>query len=169
MINKFKNLLKKAVKMTDDIVVNMDGGVGGSWEVKNSDIECAIDEQIVECDDMNDCMPPWGHSDLEYLAKNPSPYTGIPAPAYLEDDPWFGPAPERTEKQKDYMAVEMEWKIEEEKKRKESGAEPDDIHQKMYEIATKNWNTVSESQGGSENFQEGPGGWNSGNGWGLYK
>ena len=41
------------------------------------------------------------------------------------------------------------------KKRKESGAEPDDIHQKMYEIATKNWNTVSESQGASENFQEG--------------
>ena len=34
------------------------------------------------------------------------------------------------------MAVEMEWKIEEEKKRKESGAESDDIHQKMYEIAT---------------------------------
>ena len=155
--------------MTDDIVVNMDGGVGGSWEVKNSDIECAIDEQIVECDDMNDCMPPWGHSDLEYLAKNPSPYTGIPAPAYLKEDPWFGPTPNLTEKQKDYMAVEMEWKIEEEKKRKESGAEPDDIHQKMYEIATKNWNTVSESQGGSENFQEGPGGWNSGNGWGLYK
>ena len=152
MINKFKNLLKKAVKMTDDIVVNMDGGVGGSWEVKNSDIECAIDEDVVECSEMDS-----------------QPYTGIPAPAYLEDDPWFGPAPERTEKQKDYMAIEMEWKIEEEKKRKESGAEPEDIHQKMYEIATKNWNTVSESQGGSENFQEGPGGWTSGTGMGQFK
>ena len=152
MINKFKNLLKKAVKMTDDIVVNMDGGVGGSWEVKNSDIECAIDEDVVECSEMDS-----------------PPYTGIPAPAYLEDDPWFGPAPERTEKQKDYMAIEMEWKIEEEKKRKESGAEPEDIHQKMYEIATKNWNTVSESQGGSENFQEGPGGWTSGTGMGQFK
>ena len=138
--------------MTDDIVVNMDGGVGGSWEVKNSDIECAIDEDVVECSEMDS-----------------PPYTGIPAPAYLEDDPWFGPAPERTEKQKDYMAIEMEWKIEEEKKRKESGAEPEDIHQKMYEIATKNWNTVSESQGGSENFQEGPGGWTSGTGMGQFK
>ena len=42
--------------------------------------------------------------------------------------------------------------------------ESEDIHQKMYDIATQNWNTVSESQGGSENFQEGPGGWNSGTG-----
>ena len=82
-------------------------------------------------------------------------YTGIPAPAYLPDDEWFGPTPNLTEKQKDYMAVEMEWKIEEEKKRRESGVEPDDIHQKMYEIATSNWNTVAETQGGSENFQGG--------------
>ena len=37
----------------------------------------------------------------------------------------------------------------------------------MYEIATKNWNTVAETQGGSENFQEGPGGWKSGNGWNV--
>ena len=59
--------------------------------------------------------------------------------------------------------------LKEEKKRKESGAESDDIHQKMYEIATQNWNTVSESQGGSENFQEGPGGWQSGNGWNAFK
>ena len=160
MINKFKNLLKKAVKMTDDIVVNMDGGVGGSWEVKNSDIECAIDEETVPCDTLEDVF---------FSPEAQGSWTGIPAPAYLEDDPWFGPAPERTEKQKDYMAVEMEWKIEEEKKRKESGAEPDDIHQKMYEIATKNWNTVSESQGASENFQEGPGGWTSGTGMGQFK
>ena len=34
----------------------------------------------------------------------------------------------------------------------------------MYELASKNWNTVSETQGGSENFHEGPGGWTSGNG-----
>ena len=47
--------------------------------------------------------------------------------------------------------------------------ESEDIHQKMYDIATQNWNTVSESQGGSENFQEGPGGWNSGNGWSINK
>ena len=148
MINKFKNLLKKAVKMTDDIVVNMDGGVGGSWEVKNSDIECAIDEKTVPCDTLGDVF---------YSPEAQGTWTGIPAPAYLEDDPWFGPAPERTEKQKDYMAVEMEWKIEEEKKRKESGAEPDDIHQKMYEIATKNWNTVRRNKRVNGWFRKLPG------------
>ena len=54
---------------SDNITVNMDGGVGGSWKV-----ECAIDETPIDCED---------------LQEN---YTGIPAPAYLEDDPWFGPA-----------------------------------------------------------------------------
>ena len=44
----------------------------------------------------------------------------------------------------------------------------ENIHQKMYEIATKNWTTVGETQGGSENFHEGPGGWNSGNGMGQF-
>ena len=38
----------------------------------------------------------------------------------------------------------------------------------MYEIASKNWNTVAETQGGSENFQSGPGGWNSGTGMGQF-
>ena len=43
------------------------------------------------------------------------------------------------------------------------------IHAKMYEIATQNWTTVEETQGGSENFQEGPGGWNSGTGLAQFK
>ena len=30
------------------------------------------------------------------------PYTGIPAPI-LQDDPWFGSAPDLTEKQKEYQ------------------------------------------------------------------
>jgi hypothetical protein len=50
--------------------------------------------------------------------------------------------------------------------------EPADIHQKLYEVATKNWTTVGETQisaqGGSENFQEGPGGWQSGTGYGQF-
>ena len=37
--------------------------------------------------------------------------------------------------------------------------ESPNIHQEMYELASKNWNTVKETQGGSENFQEGPGRW----------
>ena len=112
-------------------------------EIKEEELECAVDEEVVDCEG-----EAFAQDALNY-------YTGIPAPAYLPDDEWFGPTPNLTEKQKDYMAVEMEWKIEEEKKRRESSVEPDDIHQKMYEIATSNWNTVAETQGGSENFQGG--------------
>ena len=146
----------------DDITVNMDGGVGGSWKV-----ECAVDDEVVDCEEMDDCMPPWGHSDLEYLAKNPPAYTGIPAPPYLEIDPWFSP-PVLSEKQMTYKeahdkAVE-EQQILDESETKESA----DIHQKLYEASSKNWTTVLESQGGSENFQEGPGGWMSGTGYGQF-
>ena len=50
------------------------------------------------------------------------------------------------------------------RKEHEKSKESENIHQEMYELASKSWNTVSETQGGSENFQEGPGGWNSGTG-----
>ena len=114
--------------------------LGIEKKIDEKDIECAIDEDVVECTEMEE-----------------EPFTGIPAPDYLPDDEWFGPAPERTEKQKDYMAVEMEWKIEEQKKREESRAEPDDIHQVMYEMATKSGATTVQLDpiGGSENFQGG--------------
>jgi len=58
--------------------------------------------------------------------------------------------------------MEKETKQEEQKSKSEETCESEDIHAKMYEIATRNWTTVVEPQGGSENFQEGPGGWNSG-------
>ena len=145
MISKFKQLINKVIPKGDDIVVNMDGGVGESWKV-----ECAIDEEVVDCNEMDS-----------------SPYIGVPAPVYLEDDPWFGPASIRSEKQLDYM--EQETFIKQQQHQETHSVESEDIHQKMYDIATQNWNTVSESQGGSENFQEGPGGWQSGNGWNAFK
>lgn len=122
-------------------------------EIIEDKIECAIDDEIIECKEM----------DEEPV------YTGVPAPVYLKEDDWFGPAPEYTEKQKDYMKMETEIKRQEFEK--SFSVEPNDIHQKMYEIATKNHNTTLDLNppGGSENFHEGPGGWNSGNGWGLYK
>lgn len=122
----------------DDITVNMDGGVGGSWTVNEKDIECAIDDEVVDCSEMDS-----------------PPYVGVPAPAYLEDDEWFGPAPVKTETQMDYMEKETEIKKQEEEKRKEYNGEPCNMHQLMYEMATSNWNTVKETQGGSENFQGG--------------
>ena len=67
--------------------------------------------------------------------KNPSSYTGVPAPDYLEIDPWFSP-PVLSEKQMTYKeahdkAVE-EQQILDESETKESA----DIHQKLYELAT---------------------------------
>jgi|TARA_R100000149_G_scaffold61341_1_gene30702 hypothetical protein len=97
-----------------------------------------------------------------------SDYVGVPAPAYLKEDEWFGPPPEYTEKQKEYIVGEVE------SKRKEFentlSIESHDIHQKIYEIATKSKNTTLDldSPGGSENFQSDPGKWNSGNGWGKF-
>jgi len=120
--------------------------------IDESEIECAIDENVVDCEG-----EAFKQDALNY-------YTGVPAPVYLEDDEWFGPAPIRSQKQIDYMEKEIEMKRQE---RKESfSVEPDDIHQKMYEIVTKNHNTTLDLDppGGSENFHTGPGGWNSGNG-----
>ncbi len=84
--------------------------------------------------------------------ENKSDYVGVPAPVYLKDDEWFGPAPEYTEKQKDYMAQETEIKRQEFEK--SFSVEFDDIHQKMYEIATKSQNTTLHLNypGGSENL-----------------
>jgi len=119
----------------DDITVNMDGGVGGSWKV-----ECAIDEEVVDCREMDS-----------------PPYVGIPAPAYLEDDEWFGAAPVKTEKQMEYMEMETKIKRDREQREKEFSIEPDDIHQKMYDIATQGASTTLQLNplGGSENFQGG--------------
>ena len=138
MIKQFKKLIEKVI----------------AKPIEEEKIECAIDENIVDCE-----SDAFKQDAINY-------YTGVPAPAYLSDDDWFGGAPSLTEKQIDYMAQETEIKMVEEQQRSEETCESHDIHVKMYEIATKNWTTVAETQGGSENFQEGPGGWNSGTGWG---
>ena len=113
-------------------------------------LECSVDDDIVDCNTFKE-----------------SPYTGVPAPAYLEDDNWFGSAPVKSEKQLNYMEQEVQIKQQEQTCNPTSTSiEPEDIHQRMYEIATKNQNTTLDLDpvGGSENFQSGPGGWMSGNG-----
>ena len=102
--------------------------------------------------------------------KKETPYTGIPAPVETPTDPWFPDVPPetiKTEKQTTHEEMLEEAQRREEANREES-KEPENIHQMMYEMASQNWNTVKETQGGSENFQEGPGGWNSGNGMGQF-
>ena len=129
------------------------------------DVECAIDNEVVPCNTLSEVFY---SPEAQGTWENTSEYTGIPAPAYLKDDPWFGPAPIRSTKQLDYMEQEAEIKRQEEENHFKLTRESHDIHQRMYDIATKNWNTVGEYLGGSENFQGGPGGWNSGNGFNQF-
>ena len=146
-------MIFKAIKETLGQVFHSPeaSGTWGTDDVKlpfwdDADIECSIDEEVVDCSEMDS-----------------PPYIGVPAPAYLEDDEWFGPAPVKTEKQEAYIELEEATERLHEDMRKEAGnVESENIHEELYKIASKNWNTVSETQGGSENFQEGPNGWSSG-------
>ena len=147
MIKKIAKLLgftqKKSMQKVETQTTLLQKKAG----IFREEVECVIDEEVVDCKEMDK-----------------EPYVGVVAPVYLEDDPWFGPASVRTEKQWDYMEQETIVKMQEEMQNTEVTCESEDIHQKMYEIATKNWTTVKQTQGGSENFQEGPGGWSSGTG-----
>jgi hypothetical protein len=119
---------------------------------KTNKIECAIDEEVVDCDELED-------DGLDYEDQY---YTGVPAPPYLQEDPWFGPAPTYSKKQLDYMVQETEIK---QKEREENfSVESEDIHQRMYEIATQNTPTTIQLNppGGSENV------WMSGTGMGQF-
>ena len=114
------------------------------------DIECAIDETIVECEEMD----------------NDPSYVGVPAPEVLSNDPWFGD-PVLSEESKDYMEREIEFKKQEQENRQYWTNESENIHKEMYDLATKNGKTTVQLDpvGGSETFQEGPGGWMSGTGY----
>ena len=115
-----------------------------SQKISEEDIECAIDENIVDCDHFDDDQD--------------KAYVGVPAPVLTPVDDWFsgsyGFATEIpiTEKQKDYMERENEMKMAEDQSK-----EPDNIHQLMYEMATNSGATTLQLDpiGGSENFQGG--------------
>ena len=70
---------------------------------------------------------------LRALKKLTKPFTGIPAPKVLKDDPWFGPAPILSEKQQKYMRTQLE---EEKQLIPQSEYQPrkevDNIHEVMY-------------------------------------
>jgi len=142
MIKRFASMIQSAVKAV----------------TSEKELECAVDETTVPCETLGE---------VYYSPEAQGTWwTGVPAPAVLEDDPWFGPAP-ISDVNRDYM--EQETLIKQQEYQETHSVESEDIHQKMYEMATKNWNTVDEtkqSMGGSENFQEG---WNSGTGMGQYR
>ena len=154
IIKRVKQIFKKQT----DLIMKKSG------TFKEENIECSIDKQKIECSKLEapifKCGP--GHFSHGY-----SPYVGVPAPVYLNDDPWFGPAPVRSQNQIDYMQQEIEIKRREFEKN--FSVEPEDIHQRMYEIANQNHNVILDYDysGGSENFLDGgPNGygWMSGTG-----
>ena len=110
---------------------------------KPKDLECAIDEDKVDCEHLDDDQD--------------KAYVGVPAPILNPVDEWFaapyGCPSAVTEKQKDYMEQETEVKQQEQT----SSVEPENIHQVMYEMATRSGATTVQLDpiGGSENFQGG--------------
>ena len=114
------------------------------FPLKTEEIECAIDDVIIDCDKLEDESIAFKQDALNY-------YTGVPAPVYLLEDEWFGPAPVRSQKPLDYMEKELEMKRQE--REQNFSVEPDNIHELMYEIATKSQSTTLHINfiGGSEN------------------
>ena len=119
-----------------------------SQKISEEDIECAIDENTIECNHLDD--------DQEKA------YVGVPAPILNPIDEWFaspyGCPSAITEKQKEYEHINDDfqdgwWLLPEYQDTKESP----NIHQEMYEIATKSGATTVQLDpiGGSENFQGG--------------
>ena len=84
-------------------------------------------------------------------------FVGIPAPKVLKNDPWFG-EPVKSEKQLEYEHINDDphdgWWLRPEW---QDPKEPDNIHEVMYDIATKCGKTTTQLDpvGGSENFQGG--------------
>ena len=99
---------------------------------KEEDIECAIDENVVDCKEIDK-----------------EPYVGVPAPALTPHDDWFEDPP------KSEMQIEFE-AFKQEAHKFYGTKESENIHQQMYEIATKNSTTTLKLDpiGGSENLQE---------------
>ena len=117
------------------------GILGLNKEISEEDIECAIDEQTVNC---------------AVMEEEPA-YTGVPAPVIAPHDDWFEDPP-KTEMQMEYEHINDDfqdgwWLLPEYQDTKESP----NIHQEMYEIATKSGATTIQLDpiGGSENFQGG--------------
>ena len=141
MINKIKETLSQVFFSPE---------ASGTWEEK---IECAIDEVTVKCEDLEapiqECGP--GHFTQGYGFFG---YTGVPAPRVLEDDEWFGSAP-ISDANQDYM--KQETLIKQLTPEYQDTKESPNIHQEMYDLATKSGSTTVQLDpiGGSENFQGG--------------
>ena len=122
--------------MIETFTSALKGILGLNKKISEKEIECAIDENIVECTEMEE-----------------EPYTGVPAPVVLTEDPWFGSAVV-SDANTDYMEREYEAFKQDALNYYQESKEPENIHQLMYEMATQNSATTLQLDpiGGSENF-----------------
>ena len=92
------------------------------------------------------------------------PYVGILAPKVLKDDPWFGPTPILSVSQEEYVAMRSQLELENLliPQSEDRPREVDDIHEVMYNIATKAGKTTTQLDP-----QSGPSAWQSGVGFDL--
>ena len=122
--------------MIETFTSALKGILGLNKKISEKEIECAIDENIVECTEMEE-----------------EPYTGVPAPVVLTEDPWFGSAVV-SDASTDYMEREYEALKQDALNYYQESKEPENIHQLMYEMATQNSATTLQLDpiGGSENF-----------------
>ena len=125
--------------MIDTIKETIKGILGIEKKIDEEDLECAIDEDVVDCKEMEE-----------------EPYVGVPAPVVLTEDSWFGPDVV-SDANKDYMELEYEAFKQDALNYYPDSKEPENIHQVMYEMATKSGATTVQLDpiGGSENFQGG--------------
>ena len=113
---------------------------------KQKEVKCSIDDLEAP---LFECGP--GHLTQGYG------FVGIPAPKVLKNDPWFG-EPVKSEKQLEYEHINDDphdgWWLRPEW---QDPKEPDNIHEVMYDMATKCGKTTTQLDpvGGSENFQGG--------------
>ncbi len=122
--------------MIETFTSALKGILGLNKKISEKEIECAIDENIVECTEMEE-----------------EPYTGVPAPVVLTEDPWFGSAVV-SDANTDYMEREYKAFKQDALNYYQESKEPENIHQLMYEMATQNSATTLQLDpiGGSENF-----------------
>ena len=127
--------------MITTLTDTLKGIFGLNKQISEEEIECAIDEQTVNC---------------AVMEEEPA-YTGVPAPVIAPHDDWFDDPP-KTEMQMEYEHINDDphdgwWLYPEHQDTKE----PENIHQLMYEMATKSGATTLQLDpiGGSENFQGG--------------
>jgi len=122
--------------------------------ISTTEVECAIDEDIVDCKEIDE-----------------EPYVGVPAGIISPIDDWFSTPYNEEVDTVTGEPVAMDSITGESVSYQPPSCEPENIHQVMYDMATKNgkhW-----EQGGSETFQQNVNldnhTWQSGTGWGQYR